>query len=765
MTDDTNGDDALQREKELARLAAQTRIRLLANLTHEVRTPLHAVLGLTNLCLRTDLTSRQRDYLAKISASAAELGEIIDNVFDLSRAEVGTLRVDNVAFVLDDVLRSVSDTIGLRADAKKLECVFDIASDLPLVVVGDPVRLRQVLLNLVGNAVKFTERGVVVLRLRMSGADALTRELHIEVQDSGVGMTPEQLASAFTPFEPGDSSLARRYRGAGLGLALTRHLLALMGGRIELHSAAGEGTTARAMVTVGVSLAKSAAPSAGVGSLPVDTRVLIVDDHADARAAVAGMLDSWSLRNEEAPSGIEALAMVQDAAARGTPFGLVIVDWRMPGMDGLVFGQQLLSAAATGTPRLLLLSGHGEPGLDAQARAIGFHAVLHKPASPSALHDAMVAAFADADPVADSPEDVEARFAESLRDARVLLVEDNDINMEIATELLERVGVEVTPAADGAQALARVRAEHDAVLMDLHMPVMDGYEAFARIRARPELAQLPVIALTAAAMADDRARVVAEGFADFVAKPVEPGLLYAALDRAVSSSGHRASGARPHLVASPAYGANKRGERPKSSRLMELRIDGIDLTAALRRLGGNEDLLQRLLRRFVDTQSDAVLRLRQHARTSSLEAGVREAHTLKGLASNLGATRLAEDAAALEVAFRDGRPVASLIGRLESSLSAVKSALDRVLPQEAAPAPSFGTTDPAALRPELVRLGLLLQAGDTEATALAEELVAECVSGPVRDRLVEVHALALAYDLEGAAAAVTGLLNLELADD
>ena len=645
--------EELARAQHAAEASTRAKSEFLANMSHEIRTPMNAILGMSYLALQTGLDARQRNYVDKVHRAAESLLGIINDILDFSKIEAGRLEMEDIPFKLGDVLDQLATLVGMRAEEKGLELLFALPPALPTALVGDPSRLGQVLLNLSNNAVKFTERGEVTVAVAESAREGQRVTLRFEVRDTGIGLTPEACARLFQPFAQADASTSRRYGGTGLGLAICRHLVECMGGEIGVDSEPGRGSCFHFSVSFGLQPEATSAPQY---TELHGMRVLVIDDHPSARELLRSLATAFGLQVQTAADGAAALQLVAQADAQDRPFKLLLLDWHMPGLDGIGCLERLRHAGGRhAPPTVLMVTAFSRDEAERQlaARGLRVAGLLPKPVTPSGLLDACANALGRPRPGPSRNEQrqevLQAR-RRGPRGARILLVEDNPINQELARDLLNRAGIVVSIAGDGQEALAILgRERFDAVLMDCQMPVMDGYEATRALRRRPDLKDLPVIAMTANAMAGDRQKVLEAGMNDHVAKPIRIDDLFATLARWVH----------------PALPAPAPQAPPPS----------LDMRAGVAALMGDEALYRRLLAMFCEREIDFVARFRAASEQGDGDAPMRHAHDLKSVAGSLGMPALQRAAAELEEACRlRGEPA-----KLEPLLQAVQRQLAPVL--------------------------------------------------------------------------------------
>ncbi len=665
-----------QRQKKVAQAASLAKSEFLANMSHEIRTPLNAVMGLTDLVARTGMTPAQQEYLRKIKTASQTLLSVINDILDFSKIEAGRLSLEKTNFSLHETLANVAEMFALSAHEKDLELIVHIDGATPAALVGDPMRLGQILINLVGNAIKFTEEGEVVVHVApmketAPAASPTTVTLDFCVSDTGIGIPEDRISQLFQSFSQADASTTRKYGGTGLGLAICRKLTQLMGGDITVTSQPGIGST----FNFTIKLERQPERNQIAMIPPPDLRglrVLVVDDNHTALEILASAIRSFRMEAHTASSGEAAIALME---APNPPFDLVLMDWKMPGLNGIETAKHIKShLSLERVPIICMVSAHGREDLIQYSEKYYLDAFLHKPVNLSLLFDTIMELFGRHDAVVGNspmkkttpPEQDHSR----LKGKKILLAEDNKINQEVALEWLHTAGIETMVADNGQEAL-EILAHHTfhGVLMDIQMPVMDGFEATQRIRTQPRFKDLPVIAMTAHALKGDRERCIDAGMNDHIAKPIDPEALFTTLAHWLNRDGSPTDHGSQPPAAAPCADNNtdahdtvsfplnfppppeqNKGETPEP---LSLELPGIDTRIGLYRVNHNRSLYLKLLKSFARDFSHADDQISRYLEANDRESAKRTAHSIKGVAANIGAEILSSLASELEQILAD----------------------------------------------------------------------------------------------------------------
>ncbi len=761
ITDRKEAHEQMLRAKEMAEEATRMKSDFLANMSHEIRTPMNAVIGMAHLALQTELTPKQADYVGKIQRSAHSLLGLINDILDFSKIEAGKMQMESVDFSLDEVLDNVSTVVGVKVHEKELEFLMDTSQDVPLALVGDPLRLGQVLINLCNNAVKFTHEGEIVISTGVAEKDEQSVTLRFSVRDTGVGLTEEQKGKLFQAFSQADTSTTRKYGGTGLGLTISRRLVDLMGGEIWVETEPGKGSefvfTARFGLAGKVSR-RRLDPSVDLRGM----RVLVVDDNSSSREILQTLLESMSFEVTVAASAEEGMAELEKEA-ESRPYKLVVMDWRMPGMDGIKAAAAIKSdLSLPQKPKIIIATAYGREEVMQRSEKVGVDGFLLKPVGQSVLFDAIMAAFGKDAPdvgVVAQEKGSDGEELRKIRGARVLLAEDNEINQQVAKEILEQAGLVVSIADNGKEAVEMVKAGNfELVLMDIQMPVMGGFEATKEIRKDRDL---PIIAMTAHAMAGDREKSLESGMNDHVTKPIDPDHLLSALVKWI----------KPGDRETPEGVCESLGEQNEVEDIFPSDLPGISVSSGLCRVGGNKKLYAKLLCKFKEGRETAVEEIREALESGDVETAAGIAHSVKGVSGNLGAESLYSAAADLEKAIKEGKesldnPMTQFGAQLDLVMDGIRAFEASLVARQGSEKPSAEVpVDKGAVRPLLQEMAQLLESDLTEAMNRLAALRAHLSHSSVCEEFRRLEKQVEGFDTDSAlksVEAIAGKLNIDV---
>lgn len=667
ISDQKRNEVELQLAKEQAEGASLAKSQFLANMSHEIRTPMNAIMGLTHLIGRSNLNDSQRNYVSKIEGASTALLRIINDILDFSKIEAGKLGLESIKFSIDKVLENVSNLYTISATNKGIDINFDTGETVPSILIGDPLRLEQILSNLTTNAIKFTSQGEVTVAVRVVDETENKVSLHFSVTDTGIGLTKDQIERLFTAFTQADGSMTRKYGGTGLGLIISKQLVELMKGEIWVESVYGEGASFQFTIQFekAVDLIK---PSYSEYPDLFGKKVLVVDHNKTSLLILERMLRSFSLRVTALGSPFEAIELLEEE-----DFDLLVLDFNLPELSGIDLYKRLVANTDISVPKTIFVSATGRESYYNQVNQLGVRYFLVKPINQSLMFDAVMnalkgTAWSQANKVQN--EESQIKYHRALADKRVLLVEDNDINQLVAKDILEQVGIRVSIASNGEEAIRHVRAnKFDAILMDVQMPIMDGYKATEILRKTYSNLELPIIAMTANALRGDRERTIESGMNDYIAKPINPQLLFDTLEKWLIGKG------------------TKNGET-FIERTSDENIHILDFDKTLIRLGNKQDFYYDLLKRYCENYANLVEEFSDMRLNQQNDEAKRLIHSLKSVTGNIGAMKLSRFIVQFEEQYESydeisiGEKLEELSNLNEELISTIKSILSIKAPEE-----------------------------------------------------------------------------------
>ncbi len=745
--------EMLLRYEEMVKLrkeadtANHAKSEFLANMSHEIRTPMNAIIGMSYLLQKTKLEEKQQDYVTKVEMSSKNLLRIIDDILDFSKIEAGKLTLENTDLYLEELISGVADTVNVKLQKKNdVELVTYIDPQIPPVISGDSVRLRQVLLNLADNAVKFTASGEIILSAKVITKMSYGVIIQFSVTDTGLGMTPEQLKKLFTPFQQADLSTTRKYGGTGLGLAICRKIVEMMDGELEVESELNKGTEFKFHAFF--SSAESTGSSISKMDSVLGMKALLVDDSESARLVLGEMLTSFGFIVLTAKNAEEAIDIYVKEQSSDIPLSLMVVDWRMPGMDGLELVKNLRSREGEDVPSVLMVTAFGVETVREAAKNKTVDGYLLKPINPSTLFDSLntILYLGEKRKLNKTKEkEVIDNYRDHLKGVKVLLVEDNEINMELAIELLSDVGIEVDTASNGLIGVQKINEnKYDLVLMDIQMPELDGLSATREIRRQEKFASLPILAMTAHAMKGEYEKSIAAGMNDHITKPIDPHVLYTSIikfTKGVNFERTKTEDAQSSSVESPFI------------------INGLDVNQGIARVAGKISSYEKLLANFVSSYADFSVKCESLVKEKNSHELSAYLHTVAGVSGNIGANAIYTKIREASVISKEcAEKNSALNDEFVKELIAIGSEFDLLIKEINAHTnvSSETLTDKEEISPEKWReivdqIVLLAEENDVDSAALCEELITKyTLDKETKDSLIKAKDSLNNFDFDDA---------------